>query len=134
VVLGLVWGRWFPINKSLWTSSYVVFTAGAALTLLAGCYWLIEVRGWRGWAWPASVFGANPLLVFVGSGVMARMLGRFQVGSGDGVLPLQRWLYERLCASWAGPLDGSLVYAVGFVLSWLLLMWPLYRKGWWIRA
>jgi predicted acyltransferase len=131
---GLAWGRWFPINKSLWTSSYVLFTAGAALLVLALCYWLIEVRGWRSWARPACVFGANPLTVFVGSGIMARIFGRIQVGSGDAAMPLGRWLYERLCASWAGPLNGSLVYAIGFVLLWLLLMWPVYRRGWRIRA
>jgi len=131
---GLGWGHWFPINKSLWTSSYVVFTAGAALILLAACYWLIETGGVEGWARPAYVFGVNPLLAFVGSGLMARILGRMQVGSGEGAIPLQRWLYERLCASWAGPLNGSLVYAMGFVGLWLLLMWPVYRRGWRIRA
>ena len=131
---GLLWGHWFPINKNLWTSSYVVFTAGAALVLLAGCYWLIEVEGAERWAHPAYIFGANPLIVFVGSGLMARVLARVEVGAGDGTVSLQRWLYERLFASWAGPLNGSLAYAIAFVLLWLLLMWPVYRAGWKIRA
>lgn len=131
---GLCWGIWFPINKNLWTSSYVVFTAGAALLVLAGCYWLIEVRGTERWALPVYVFGANPLTVFVASGLMARILGRVQIGAADGTVPLQRWLYERLFASWAGPLNGSLACAIAFVLFWLLLMWPVYRAGWRVRA
>jgi predicted acyltransferase len=133
--VGLVWGLWFPINKSLWTSSYVLFTAGVALLGLSACYWLIELRGRVGWARPAFAFGANPLIAFVGSGVMARLLLKARVDGGDGTLvSLQQWLYTRLCASWAGPLNGSLVYAVGFVLLWCGLMELLYRRGWRVRA
>jgi predicted acyltransferase len=134
VAVGLLWGIWFPINKNLWTSSYVAFTAGAALLLLAGCYWLIEVRGVERWADPALIFGANPLTAFVASGLMARILGRIQVAGPESPVALQRWIYERGFASWAGPLNGSLAYAVGFVLLWLVLMWPLHRAGWRIRA
>lgn len=132
--LGWFWGFWFPINKNLWTSSYVIFTAGAALITLAFCYWMIEVRRSRRWATPAYIFGANPLAVFVASGLMARILGRVTVGSADGSVSLQRWIYQEGFASWAGPLNGSLAYAIAFVLLWLLLMWPMYRAGWKIRA
>lgn len=131
---GLLWGMAFPINKNLWTSSYVVFTAGAALLLFACCYWLIELRGKEKWAVPAYVFGLNPLTVFVASGLMARTLGRIKVGEGDAAISLQRWIYQEGFASWAGPLNGSLAYAITFVLLWLVLMWPLYRSGMRIRA
>lgn len=134
VAVGLVWGIWFPINKSLWTSSYVVFTAGAALLGLAACYGSIEVWGRTGWATPALVFGANPLTAFVGSGLMARIIGRVQVAGSEGPISVQQWLYRTLFAGWAGPLNGSLAYAVVFVLVWLAILWPVYRAGWRVRV
>ena len=76
-VLGLVIGRFwhalFPINKSLWTSSYVVFTAGAACVAIATCLWLIDLRGVRWWTKPFVIYGVNPLLAFAGSGLMVRL-------------------------------------------------------------
>lgn len=134
VTTGLIWDRWFPINKSLWTSSYVVFTAGAALLGLACCYFLVDVKGWSRWAVPAYVFGTNPLLAFVGSGLMARVLIRTTVAGAEGAIPVQQWLYRELFARWAGALNGSLAYAVAFVLLWLGILWPLYAKGWKVRA
>jgi predicted acyltransferase len=74
VTAGEAWGRWFPINKSLWTSSYVVLTAGVALLLLGACYWLIEVKAYRRWARPFVVLGGNALAVFFLSTLLARVL------------------------------------------------------------
>jgi predicted acyltransferase len=134
VATGLAWGLIFPINKSLWTSSYVVFTAGAALLTLAPCYWLIEVRGIDRWAVPFHVLGANALTAFVGSGLMSRLLILTKVASEDGPVSLQRWIYLHGFASWAGPLNGSLLYAIAFLLLWVGLLWVPYRRGWRIRA
>src|SRR6267143_3948596 len=64
VVLGAAWGLWFPLNKSLWTSSYAVLTAGLALLVFAACYWAIEIRGWRRWATPFAVLGVNALALY----------------------------------------------------------------------
>src|SRR2546425_3485314 len=63
-VIGLPWGRWFPINKSLWTSSYAVFTPGAAPLGLAACYWLIEIKRARGGAGPFPILGVHAPPVF----------------------------------------------------------------------
>ena len=134
VAVGLAWALVFPINKSLWTSSYVVFTAGAALLALAPCYGLIEVAGRAGWARPWLPFGTNPLLVFVGSGLMARLLLLIRVGQGEAAAPLQRVIYQRGFAGWAGPLNGSLGYAISFVLLWMAIAWGLDRAGWRVRA
>lgn len=70
--LGWVWSFWFPLNKSLWTSSYVVYMAGLALCFLGFCYWLIDIKGYRRWTKPFVIFGVNALVLFVGSGVMGR--------------------------------------------------------------
>jgi predicted acyltransferase len=131
--LALVAGLWmnysFPVNKKIWTSSYVVLTAGLALHFLAMCYWLIDVKGYRRWSWPFLVFGSNAIVVYVASGLMARMLGRTTVAlPGGGEVSVQRWLYEHLFASWAGEWPGSLFYALVYVALWLLPMIVLYRK------
>ncbi|HEX8000504.1 MAG TPA: heparan-alpha-glucosaminide N-acetyltransferase domain-containing protein [Pyrinomonadaceae bacterium] len=129
VVVGWLWGLWFPLNKSLWTSSYVVFTAGMALLLLGFCYWLIEIKNYRRWAWPFVVFGVNAITLFVGSGLMAKLMGLWKIPRLNGSQGnLQTFIYEHLFASWAQPLNASLLYAVCFLLLWLLLMWLLYRK------
>lgn len=130
--LGWIWGLVFPINKGLWTSSYVLFTAGAASVLLAVMYWMMEIREWRAWARPLVVYGMNAIAVFVASGLLARILGVVRVGGGE--TSLKGWIYETLLASWAGPLNGSLAFALAYVLFWLGLMWILYRKGIFIKV
>ncbi len=124
--LGLFWGLGFPINKALWTSSYVLFTAGAALLLLGLLYGVMEVGGLRAWAKPLYVYGMNAIAVFVASGLVAKQMGLTRVGMGE--VPLKAWIYERLFASWAGPLNGSLFFALAYVLIWLAMMWVLYRR------
>jgi predicted acyltransferase len=134
IALGEIMNIWFPINKNLWTSSFVVFTAGFALLVLAACYWLVDLRAYHRIAFPFVVFGVNALAVFVLSGLVARLFGLIKesVTQPDGSVQytaLQSYYYERFFASWAGPMNGSLAYAVAFVL---LMFWPmylLYRKG-----
>jgi predicted acyltransferase len=65
VIAGVVMNAWFPINKKLWTSSFVVFTAGMALVCLALCYWLVDIQRWRGWTKPILVFGANSIVAYI---------------------------------------------------------------------
>jgi predicted acyltransferase len=132
LVLGWAWGLAFPINKSIWTSSYVLFTAGAAAWVLGIMFWLMEVRGWTSWARPMVVYGMNAIAVFVASGLMARLLGIIRVGEAD--TSLKGWLYENLFATWAGPLNGSLAFALTYVLFWLGLMWLLHRRGIFIKV
>lgn len=134
VVAGLAWDRAFPINKSLWTSSYVLLSAGWALVTLSLFYWLIEVRGYRRWCKPLVVYGVNAIAVFVASGLVAKLLGIFQVGDGTGdAVATKTWLYRNLFESWAGPLNGSLAFAISYVLVWLGLMWVLYARRIYIK-
>ena len=127
VAAGLAWDLVFPINKGIWTSSYVVFTAGAGLLLLGPLYWMIDVRLWRSWSKPMVVYGMNAIAVFVASGLVARIMVMWRVGEGEGV-PLKVWVYEHVFASWAGPLNGSLAFAVSYVMLWLGLIWILYLR------
>lgn len=127
IVIGLFWGIVFPISKSIWTSSYVVFTAGAALQFLGFCYWLIDVQGIKRWAFPALVYGMNALAVFVLSGLVGRLMYLIKVGAGEGIT-LKGWIYQNIFASWASPINASLIFAVTNILFWYLMMWLLYRK------
>jgi predicted acyltransferase len=79
VELGLLWHMSFPINKKLWTSSFVVLTGGFAMQLLAGCIWLFDIRGYRRLARPFEVVGINAIFVFVCSGLLAIALSRIHV-------------------------------------------------------
>lgn len=129
IIAGLFWGIVFPINKSLWTSSYVVFTAGAALQFLGFCYWLIDVKGIQKWAKPAIVYGMNAIAVFVLSGLVARVLIFTKVTGADGQdVSLKQWLFEHLFATWLSPINASLAFAITNVLFWLAMMWILYRR------
>jgi len=129
VVIGWAWNPFLPINKALWTSSYVLFTGGLALQFLAFCYWLIDIKGYRRWAKPFEIFGVNAIALYVGSGIIADLLGLIKVSGADGTkVPLQSWIYDNVFASWASPINASLAYAITFILVWLGLMWILYRR------
>ena len=137
VAAGWAWHFWFPINKSLWTSSYVVFTAGMALQLLAVCYWLVDVKNYRRWAKPFIIFGVNALALFVFSGLLSRLMTdrHWRLPRAGGKAGnLQAFIFDNLFASWASPVNASLFYALAYVLFWLLLMWLLYRKRIFIKV
>jgi predicted acyltransferase len=128
ILAGLAWGLLFPINKNLWTSSYVLFTAGAALQFLGLCYWLIDVRGRRGWARPAVALGMNPLTIFALATLVVKIMSRIRVPLDGRTTSLYAWVYRSLFLPWLGPLNGSLGFAVAYLLLWLALAELLYRK------
>ncbi len=134
ILAGLAWGLVFPINKSLWTSSYVLFTAGAALQFLGVCYWLIDVRGRRGWARPAVALGMNPLTIFALATLVVKIMTRVRVPLDGRTTSLYAWCYRSLFAPWLGPLNGSLGFAVAYLLLWLALAGLLYRKRIFLRV
>lgn len=132
LLVGLWWGLSFPINKKIWTSSYVLLTAGLALHFLAMGIWLVDLRGRRAWTWPFVVFGSNAIVVYVASSVVAKILGGVRLA--DNQTSLKAWLYDHFFANWAGPLNGSLLFAVAYVAVWLLPMIVLYRRRILIRV
>ena len=124
--VGAAWGWVFPINKSLWTSSYVLLTGGFAFSLLGACYWAVDVRGWRGWTRPFVAYGVNALLVFVGSSLLAQTLVRIRVRDD---VALQSWLFQTLFAPLGPPRFASLLYALVWIGGWYLVLRALYRRG-----
>src|SRR5262249_32105268 len=129
VITGYVWNWGFPINKALWTSSYVMFTGGLALELLALCYWAIDVKGGQRWAKPFVVFGGNALGLYVLSGLLMDVLDLIHVSKLNGTVgSLRDFLYERIFASWMSPINASLAFALSYIGLWWLLMYILYRR------
>jgi predicted acyltransferase len=135
IVVGLLWGMVFPINKSLWTSSYVVFTAGMAAIALALCLWVIDERRITRWTKPFVVYGVNPMIAFLLSGMVARLIySILKVSSGGETMSLQRWIYETFYASWLAPKNASLLFALSFVALFYLLLAALHRRRIYFRV
>jgi predicted acyltransferase len=130
VTLGWMWHGVFPINKNLWTSSYVLFTAGLALHALAVCYWVVDVRGWRRWAAPFMWFGMNAIAAFFLSGIVARLLGLIKPGG----VPLKQRIFDTAFASWLPTHDASLAFALCFVALFTALMGLMYRRKLFIKV
>ncbi len=123
----------FPINKQLWTSTFVLFTAGTALLLLTVCFFVLDVMRRKSWAVPLLVLGTNAIAAYVGSSLVVKTLLWINVPSGGGRITLYSWIYENGFVPWAGQLNGSLAFAIGYVLLWVALMTPLYLKKVWIK-
>jgi len=125
MVAGLAWDHWFPINKGLWTSSYVLFTGGIACQALAACFWLVDVRGRGWWARPWIPLGTNALFAFVLSGLLARLLALWRV---DGT-PVRDRIVQEVLSPALGPLNGSLAWAIGNLAVVFIVTAVLYRRG-----
>jgi predicted acyltransferase len=124
-VLGLAWGLTFPINKGLWTSSFVLLTAGLAAYLFGLFYWLADVRGHRAWTRPLVVYGRNAIFVYVASGLLAKTLILAKVGG----LSLQSHVHRALFTWWLPPHAASLAYALATVGFWYAVLLVMDRRG-----
>lgn len=127
---GLLWNRWFPINKNLWTSSFVLLTAGFALVFLSLLYWMTEIKRWRGpWTMPLLVFGMNAIAGFIADSLVYGPGYSFTVKAADGATlnwheAAQAWLESHGMAV----ANASLIYSFGAVLFCWTLLWLLWRK------
>jgi predicted acyltransferase len=126
--LGLLMDKGFPINKKIWSSSYVVYTGGLACCSLAICYWLIDIHGIRRWAWPFRVFGTNAIVVYFASSIGARLLTQIRWPVEAGEITLKGWVYKHWFLSWTDGKFASMAFALSYVTLWLLLMIPLYWR------
>lgn len=129
VAVGIFWDLWFPINKNLWSSSFVFFTGGISLVFLAWCYYLIEVKSFKAWTKPFLVLGVNGIFLFVSSEIFALSLVQiFLPVAGESSVALKLLIYENYFASWAGQLNGSLLYSLVVLALWLGVATVLYKK------
>lgn len=129
--LGLLWGRVFPINKNLWTSSFALFSAGMATAALAVCHWALDLRLWRRWSTPFVAFGRNPLAAYFLSVGLDAALTRWMIGPQPGVS--MKWhLYWYGFGEWASRCcseeAASLAYALVYTTFWGMIVTVMYRR------
>jgi predicted acyltransferase len=132
--LGLLWNKFFPINKPLWTSSYVLYTGGLAMIVLSLIYWLADVLRFQKWGVPFMVFGTNALFAYFLAGIWINLILYFKVASGGKEISLYTWLYEKVCIPVAGNMNGSLMFAIIQMLFIFSITAILYRKKIMIRV
>lgn len=139
VILGLIWNQFFPMNKSLWTSSFVLYTAGFATLFLAAFYYVIDIKGYKNWTMPILFWGVNPMIVFFLSGILPRVLSSIKVANPVYTagnleeIPEQIGLQEyvnKFCIVpyFEDPKVASLMWALLNVAFWSLVLWYFYKK------
>lgn len=107
--LALLWNPFFPINKPIWSSSYVLLTCGLAAVLLATLIWLVDIKGLKTWAQPFLVYGMNPLFIYVLAGIWANLLWLIKLPDGTSI---QQFIYAKLLLPWAGEYLASFLFAL----------------------
>ena len=129
LVAGEAWNLWFPINKNLWTSSFVLFSGGFALVFLALLYWMLEIRKRRGaWTMPVLVFGMNAIAGFVADSFVYGPGYSFTVKGPNGLVMWHDAAQAKLVSLGASAANASLIYSLGAVLFCWILLWFLWRK------
>ncbi|MEI6915277.1 MAG: heparan-alpha-glucosaminide N-acetyltransferase domain-containing protein [Armatimonadota bacterium] len=129
VGLGLAWSLDLPFSKPLWTSSYIVYTAGLAALTLVALYIPVDIWGWKAWAFPLVVFGSNPITAYVVPILVKVMVLRewmWTAHSGSRLSlqdALQNWCYVHV-----GRVGGGWMYTICYVLVWWIVLWWMYRK------
>ncbi len=130
VLLGLLWDLQFPINKALWTSSYVLYTGGLATIILALSYWIIDVNKYNRFTKPFVVYGVNAITVFFLSGLLPRTLNMFKIEMPDGKeVGAQTWLYQTYFTPHFTPINASFAWAIIYILFWYVILWIMYKKN-----
>lgn len=124
VITGSSWGAWFPINKALWTSSFVLLAGGWSSIGLATCYWLIDAQGYRRWAEPARVLGTNPIVAYTLAAVVARLLNvPYLKGADDRLVSVHAYYSGTYLVPHLAAPDAALAYAGSILLACILVVW-----------
>jgi predicted acyltransferase len=127
--MGKIWAIWMPINKHLWTASYVLLTTGLALIVFAILYFLVDIKRYKKGFQPFLVFGTNAITVYVLSILVARLIGMLTFTTNNGMTyHLRSWLYKKALSPWFGNLTGSLIWAMLYILLWYGIMLIFYKR------
>lgn len=134
-ILGLIWSLHFPINKSLWTSSYVLYTGGLATLSLALLYWIVDCKGHKKYTKPFIVYGVNAITVFFLSGIVGRLMTLVKITESDGnEVSLKTWILDSLFTPYFSPINASLAYAVMYIIFWGVIVWIMYDRKIFIKV
>jgi predicted acyltransferase len=133
LVIGTIWGQFFPIDKRWWSSSYVVVMTGWSLLGFAACYELVDVRGYRKWFRPFEVLGLNAIVAFVASVLAIKLLMKNKIGTGAQAIAIYEHL-KNMLFGWAGNLNSGLLFAIATVIFWTVICYLLYWKRWFVKV
>lgn len=129
LALGYLWSLWFPLNKNMWTSSYVLVAAGYSLLLLTLAYWVVEQKGWRtGWTWVWLVFGSNAIAAYMFSELLPSGLDSIHFTAGGNSVGMLGYLFSRTFEHIPNPGWAAFAYSVSFTAVCFIPVWILYRK------
>jgi predicted acyltransferase len=128
ILAGLIWNIFFPMNKALWTSSFVLYTGGLATAFLAISYWLVDIQGRKKYTRPFIAYGANAILIFVVSGYLPVFMNMIKVTGPQGKVGITQYLYETLLVAHLSPESASLASALIYVFCLSFPMMWLYKK------
>jgi predicted acyltransferase len=134
VLGGLIWNGFFPMNKALWTSSFVLFTGGLAMATLTLSYWLIDVNKRQKYTEPFVAFGSNAITIYVVSGYLPLLIGAIHVEEDGHSENLWQYGYQHLFASWLTPINASVTSALVYVTLLSIPMIIMYRKKIFVRV
>ena len=134
VIAGAVWNLFFPINKALWTSSFVLYAGGFAIIMLTISFWLIDVKQRRKYIEPFLAFGANAITAYVAADVVLKILELIHVQVNGQKTGAQQYLYHTFFVPYFSPVNASLAGAITYVLILLIPMWILYKKKIFIKV
>lgn len=126
---GLAWDVFFPINKKIWSSSYVLYVGGISMVLLAFSVWVIDINGWRKGIGFFLTFGANSLFAYVLSEALVIGLGNITWGAGEAATDARTWIYDTVFRPIEGGEFSSFLFAISYMLlCWLVCRWLYVRK------
>ena len=129
LALGYLWALWFPLNKNLWTSSYVLVAGGYSLTLLTLVFWAVELKGWRtGWTWIWLVFGSNAIAAYMFSELLPEALSTLHFTVAGTQTNVLKFLRDYVFAYIPDPGWAAFAYSITFTAVCFIPVWLLYRK------
>ena len=128
IVSGMAWGMLFPINKQLWTSSYVLYSSGLAMVVLGIIYWIADIKRIRQFAPPFLAFGTNPIIAYFGSEIGVIVIGMIPIQTSTSKISLYEWLFIQYQSIGLSPVNASLMGALLYTGFWLLVVSIMYRR------
>jgi predicted acyltransferase len=129
LALGYSWALWFPLNKNMWTSSYVLVAGGYSLALVTLAFWAVEQKRWRtGWTWIWLVFGSNAIAAYMFSELLPAALSNVHFISGGRRTDVITFVFDNVFAHIADPGWAAFAYSVSFTAVCFVPVWMLYRR------
>ena len=129
IIIGWAWGFLFPINKALWTSSYVLYTVGIGVLVLAAMIWIIDVKNHSKWTKPFVIYGSNSIFIFVLSGLWAKLLLNISFNLDGKIISGYSYLYKTIFEPMANDINSSLLFAIFHIfIFWLILYWMFKKR------